>query len=99
MATDAPIIGGVATLLGTDTAQALDSSDTPCRQLSIRAHATNEELSIGHSDVDAATRFAYLLALENYTIGPFPAGQGVRPCDIYISGAQGDAVTWSGYKW
>jgi len=87
--TQAPISGTVETLLGVN-AQVLSSSAQPCRQLSIRSHAGNDEISIGHEGVTVGDRFGFILALENYTIGPFPSGQGVRPCDIYIVGTPGD---------
>ena len=95
MATEAPISGGVTTLLGV-YAQQLSSLTTPCRQISIRSHLDNDEISVGNAGVTVGDRYAFLLELENYTIGPFDAGQGIRPCDVYVVGTMGNAVTWSG---
>lgn len=95
MATDAPISGTVATLMGI-LGQQLSSIDTPCRQLSLRSHPGNGEISIGHQGVTVGDRYAFILESEPYTIGPFGPGQGIRPCDIYIVGTVGDSVTWSG---
>ena len=88
-------MGAVLTLLGSNATQ-LSSEEEPCRQISMRSHDGNTEISIGHSDVDPATRYGFIRAGESYTIGPFPPGVGIRPCDVYVAGSVGDALTWSG---
>lgn len=98
MATEAPVSGGVVSLLGIN-AQQLSSEEIPCRQLTIRNHPGNDEISIGHAGVTIGTRWAFILESEPFTIGPFNNGSGVRPCDIYVVGTPGDLFTWAGYHW
>jgi hypothetical protein len=83
-------------LLGTEPQQ-LGEETTPCRQITVRAHYGNADASIGHVDVTTAKRWAFVLEGETYTIGPFPPGNGIRPCDIYILGSLGDEFTWGGF--
>lgn len=94
--TSAPVSGSVMQLLGTEP-QKLDEGTSPCRQISIRAHYGNAEASVGHEDVTSASRWAFVLEGETYTIGPFGPGIGIRPCDIYVVGSLGDEFTWGGF--
>ena len=94
--TKAPITGGVTSILGGAGSTQLAPEKKACRQISIRSHTGNSEISIGHSDVVHATRWAYIDATESWTWGPFESGVGIRPCDIYLLGTTLDAVTWSG---
>ena len=96
MATDAPISGGVTTVLGGLGATQLSPIKTPCRQLSIRSHVGNSEMSIGDLKVAPGTRWAFILEGETWSLGPFQPGIGIRPCDIYLIGGTLEAVTWVG---
>ena len=95
MATDAPVSGTVVRLLG-PFAQRLSPVTTPCRQITIRSHEGTGEISIGPAGVTAGDRWGFTLELETFDLGPFGAGQGLRPCDVYVVGTPGDYLTWSG---
>ena len=90
------MIGGQHTVAA--TAGALDSSDTPCRQITIRSKAGNSILYFGNSDVTATPTNAhgYLNAGESWTFGPYSPGSGVRPEQIFIIGTASDVLFWSG---
>lgn len=53
-------------------------------------------MSIGPVGVNAGDRWGFILELETFDLGPFAAGQGLRPCDVYVVGTPGDYLTWSG---
>ncbi len=94
--TDAPVSGGVTSVLGGVAKTQLSPIGTPCRQLSIRSHVGNTEMSIGGKDVGPGTRWAFILEGETWSLGPFQPGVGIRPCDIYLIGGTLEAVTWVG---
>jgi len=75
---------------------ALSTSNVPCRQITIRAHEGTDEMSIGLSDVDPATRFGFVSDGEAFTIGPFNDGRGLRPNEVFVVGTVGDRLTWFG---
>jgi hypothetical protein len=96
--TSAPVSGGVLDLKSSLPHQ-LSADSKPCRQITVRAHYGNGEASIGPEDVSESNRWAFVLEGETYTFGPFAAGSGIRPCDIYLAGFVGDAFTWGGFHW
>ena len=88
--------GGQHTVSGTATV--LDSSEIPMRQITVRAKAGTSIMYFGGSDVTAvpANAHGYINAGESWTFGPFSAGSGIKPTEIYIIGTAADVLFWSG---
>ena len=93
-------LGGQHTIAATATA--LDSSNTPCRILTIRLELGASICYFGNSDLTIAPTNAhgYLVASatagESWTFGPFDIGSGIKPSEIFIVGTADDVLFWNG---
>jgi len=90
------MIGGEHTVAA--AAAVLNSDDTPCRVLTIRLESDAAgDCYFGLSTVTTeAHRHGFLEAGESWTFGPYSAGTGIRPSEVYIIGTAGDVLFWNG---
>ncbi len=80
----------------------LAENDRPCRILTIRldnnqvsritfADASKDEEPHGYLVSDTTSG-------ESWTFGPFGAGMGIRPSDIFIQGTASAVIYWNGLE-
>lgn len=99
MAIAAPNLSGGLTTLGS-TATRLADEDTPMCQLTIRVSASaSARIYFGNSNVTNGEILAhgFVDPGEWHTWGPFEAGRGIRPSQIFLAGTAGDRILWSGW--
>lgn len=96
MAIQAPNLLGGITTLGSEATR-LSSEETPMTQLSIRSNAGASDVYFGNVDVTHAEHIGYIEGGESYQWGPFTAGRGIRPCQVFLYGTAGDRVIWTGW--
>jgi len=98
MPVDAPSLFGGLVTLGSEATR-LSSEDTPMCQLTIRSGDTAATIYFGNSDVTNAETLAHgrIAGGEWHVWGPYEAGRGVRPSQIFLAGTAGDKVLWSGW--
>lgn len=89
------MFGGIVTL-GSNATRLADE-DTPMCQLSIRSNSAAADMYFGNSDVDHTKHIGYVEGGEAFQWGPFEAGRGIRPSQVFLYGTAGDRVIWMGW--
>jgi hypothetical protein len=89
------LIGGI-TVLG-NNATRLSDDDTPMTQLSIRSNSTAADVYFGSASVTHVDHVGYIEGGESFQWGPYTAGRGIRPSQVFLYGTAGDRVIWTGW--
>lgn len=93
----AELFGGVV-VLGSQ-ATVLSSEITPMAEVTIRTLPTAGRVYFGNSNVTPGgdNAHGFIDGGEEKTWGAYTRGGGVRPAQIFLAGASGSVVLWSGF--
>ena len=93
------MIGGEHQVKTTPTKLADD--DRSCRILTIRLD-NNQVSRITFRDDELGEAHGYLVSTtdsgESWTFGPYGAGMGIKPSEIYIAGTASAVILWNGLE-